>query len=65
MIKLVTFVARAEPDVELEWELRDSDRVPMVASPLLFPKGNFNLLCFFVTVGETETGCAGGTSRKD
>ena len=53
---MVTFVARAEPDVELEWELRESDRVPMVASPLLFPKDSFHLLCFFVTVGETGTG---------
>ena len=56
MIKLVTFVARVEPDVELEWELRESDCVPVVASPLLFPMDNFHLLRFFVTVGETGTG---------
>jgi hypothetical protein len=56
MIKLVTFVARAESDVELEWVLRESDRVPMVASPPLFPKDSFHLLCFFVTVGDTGTG---------
>ena len=56
MNKLVTFVARAEPDAELEWELRESDRVLMVASPPLFPKDNFHLFCLFVTVGETGTG---------
>ncbi len=51
MIKLVTFVARAEPDVELERVLRESDRVPMAASPVLFPKDSFHLLGFFVTRG--------------
>ena len=45
-----TFVARAESEVE-EWVLRQSDRVPMVASPPLFPKANVHLRCFFVTVG--------------
>jgi len=68
MIKLVTFVARAEPDVELERVLRESDRVPMVASPALFPKDSFHLLCFFVTEGigvDTGTGWGDGTSRKD
>ena len=56
MIKLVTFVACAEPDVEWEWVLGESDRVPMVASPPLFPKYGFHLLCFFMTVGDTGTG---------
>ena len=56
MIELVTFVACAEPDVKWERMLRESDRVPTVASPLLFPKDSFHLLCFFVTVGDTGTG---------
>lgn len=66
---MATFVARAVPDVELERVLRESDRVPMAASPALFPKDNFHLLCFFVTEGigiDTGTGGEGGTStRKD
>ena len=56
---MVTFVARAEPDVELERVLRESDRVPMTDSPALFPKDSFHLLGFFVTVGigvDTGTG---------
>ena len=56
MIKLVTFAARAETDVELEGVLRDSDRVPTVASPALFPKVSFHLLGFSVTEGDTGTG---------
>ncbi len=67
IIKLVTFVARAEPDVEVEWVLRESDRVPTAASPVLFPKDSFHLLCFFVTTGAevgTETG-GEERSRKD
>jgi hypothetical protein len=56
MIKFVTFVERAEPDVEFEWVLRESDRVPVVVSPPLFPKGSFHLLCFFVIVADTQTG---------
>ena len=69
MIKLVTFVARAEPDVELVRVLRESDRVPTAASPVLFPKDSFHLLCFFVTEGigvDTGMGGEGGASmRKD
>ena len=56
MIKLVTFVACAEPDVEWEWVLGESDRVPMVASPPLFQKDKIHLLCFVVTVGDSGTG---------
>ena len=56
MIKLVTFVTCAEPDVKWERVLRESDHVPMVASPPLFQKYGFHLLCFFMTVGDTGTG---------
>jgi hypothetical protein len=71
MIKLVTFVARAEPDVEVEWVLRESDRPLMVASPALFPNDSFHRLGFFVTVGDAGAGAGAGgrggsgTSRKE
>jgi hypothetical protein len=58
VIKLVTFVAHAEPepDVESEQVLRETDHIPVFTSPPLFPKDSFYLLCFFVTVGNTGTG---------
>ena len=49
MIKLVTSVAQAEPDVELE---RASEN--QIAA--LFRKDSFHMLCLFVTEDETGTG---------
>jgi hypothetical protein len=55
---LVTFVAltEPEPDVESEQVLRESDHIPVFASPPHFPKDSFPLLYIFVTVGNTGTG---------
>ena len=46
MIKLVTFVPRTEPDVEVELVLRESDRPLMAVSPVFFPNDNFHRLYF-------------------
>ena len=53
---------------EIGFELCESDRVLMAASPLLFPNDSFHLLGFFVTVGidaGTGTGGGGGASGND
>jgi len=59
MIKLVTFVARAEPDVEVEFVLRESDLPLRLVSPALFPNDSFHRLGFFVTEGDTGAGGVG------
>jgi len=68
IIRFDTCAVRAEPWFEVECELCESDRVFMATSPPLFPKDNFHLLGFFVTVGintGTGTGGGGGTSGND
>ena len=59
MIKLVTFVPRTEPDVEVELVLRESDRPLMAVSPAFFPNDNFHRLYFFVIEDDTCAGVGG------
>lgn len=56
-----TFVARAEPEFELERVLCGSDRALIAASPAFLPNDNFHLLGFFVTTGIDACAGTGGT----
>jgi hypothetical protein len=60
----VTFVARAEPEFELDRGPCESDRVLIAASPALLPNDNFHLLGFFVTIDVDACAWTDGTGGR-